>query len=105
MTITKYKDPLDDQIDFELERMVNPITAARRQEREVALRPIPAANRKIDTRVENLKLFCAVAGRLGVGLVFLGAITRAWIVPGFGLAAAAGCFLWACDRFRRGRRR
>lgn len=104
MTITKYKDLLDDQIDFELERMVNPITAARRKEREVALRTIPVAKRKIDTRVENLKLFCAVAGRFGIGLVFLGAITRAWIVPGFGVAAAVACFVWAYGRFLRRRR-
>jgi len=54
-----------------------------------------------EERVQMLKLAAGVAGRASMGLVFIGAITRGWAEPGFGLATAAVCFLWAWIFARR----
>ena len=47
------------------------------------------------SRMRVLKLVSGVAGRASAGLVFIGAITRGWTEPAFGIACAAVCFLWA----------
>lgn len=93
----------EDQIDFELEQMVNPITADRRKVMADAQRPV-VAKLAVNTRHEGMKQFGAVAGRFCIGLVFLGAISRAWIDPVFGLTVAGSCFVWACAKFLRRRR-
>lgn len=54
-----------------------------------------------EARAQLVKLAAGVAGRASLGCVFLGAISRGWTAPGFGLVAAAACFLWAWAYFRR----
>ena len=93
----------EDQIDFELEKMTNTATAARRQAMAKAQQADPIA-KPAEKRSKKMKLFFEVAVRLGIGLVFLGAITRAWIEPVFGLSVAVACFVWAYGQFLRNRR-
>lgn len=98
-----------DLMDYELEQMVNPITAARRQEREqVARMSLQTANNQKQlyaVRMNRRRRIWTAAGRFSIGIVFLGAIAREWILPGFGLALTAACFIWSCFSLRRGRRR
>ena len=60
-----------------------------------------AIDEAAEARKAALQLIAGVAGRAGIGMVFLGAITRGWTEPAFGLAAAAACFLWAWAFARR----
>lgn len=97
-----------DEEDRELERMVNPATAARRRlaEQRGAL-DAEYADIPDDTfegRWHNLKRLTAALARAAVGCVFLGSITRGWIAPVLGLAAGAACFLWAWLYYRGARR-
>lgn len=92
--------------DRELERMVNPNTAWRRQQAEKAATEaaVPAAwgrvGREESCRWRRIRRTAtAVApGALGIGI--LGGMVRGWAVPGFAVAAALVCFCWAFARVR-----
>lgn len=46
-------------------------------------------------RRERIRGMLSVGARAALGILILGAVTREWIVPGLGIAAALVCFGWA----------
>lgn len=93
-----------DQQDMEMFAMVNEKTAARRKRREaLELACIEQAEPIVDNRVTKLCAFGGATVRMSVGLVVLGGIARGLVDPGFAVAVAAGCALWAWGYWRRNR--
>ena len=96
------------KFDMQDQELFNMFEARRKREQEEKQRIIDAEYAECVTveeageeRVQGLKLASGVAGRASAGLVFIGAITRGWTEPAFGIACAAVCFLWAWVFARR----
>lgn len=96
------------KFDIQDQELFDMFEARRKREQEEKQRIVDAEYADIVTiedaamkRVQVVKLASGVAGRASMGLVFIGAITRGWTEPAFGIACAAVCFLWAWVFARR----
>lgn len=94
------------QADEEVFRMVNR-NHARRSE-EPGAEAIPAEvlregyeERMVERRCAKLKQITNAGWRAAFGLVFLGAIVRGLIDPGFGAVLAGFCFAWAWLKYKK----
>lgn len=96
------KDP-----DTEVIQMVNANTAYRRrlaeEAKNLAVFPHRVTREEMfELRKYQLKRVCAAGIRGGIGLVFIGAMVRGLMDPGFALTVAGACVLWALWTYRRG---
>lgn len=94
------------QADEEVFRMVNR-NHARRCE-GVRAEAIPAEvlregyeERMLERRCAKLKQITNAGWRAALGVVFLAAIFREMIAPGFGAVLAGCCFVWAWLKYRK----
>lgn len=90
-----------DAQDMEVIGMVNRAAEERRKREDIIEVECVAIDEAAEARAEMVKLAAGVAGRATAGCIFLGAITRGWAEPAFGLAGAALFFLWALAFARR----
>lgn len=95
--------------DEDLFERINKKTADRRRiaEEEAAKRPVvfphsamPAD--EFELRKAKLLRVSSAGARVAVGLVFIGAMVRDLITPGFALLVAGTCVIWAVHTYRRG---
>lgn len=56
-----------------------------------------------EANIEQMKRIGAAAIRAGVGLIFLGGMTRGLMEPGFAVLVALACAIWAWVSWKRGR--
>lgn len=96
---------MDDE-DMELINMVNSAAAARRkaeEQKQISVNREHGVQRAtFQHRKNKLEIFLVAASKAAIGCVFLGAIVREMINPGFGVLLAVSCFLWAWFSYRKG---
>lgn len=96
-----------DKFDMQ-DREVIAMCNARRQREEMELhqaRVIEAEYEVIDPVAEAgavvLRTAAGTLGRMCIGFLFMGAISRGWVEPAFGFTATAACMIWAGTFLRR----
>ncbi len=94
------------QADEEVFRMVNRNHARRSVEQGAEAIPAEVLRegyeeRMLERRCAKLKQITNAGWRAALGVVFLAAIFRELIAPGFGAILATTCFIWAWLRYRK----
>ena len=93
-----------DQQDLELAQMVNANARRRGEPTEWVLVPASQAI-ALDCRNakrQQIQRVTVAAGRIGLGLLCIGAMARDMMSPGLAVLAAAACCVWATIGYWRG---